>query len=77
MDIIRENFRLQIMSKKKARGPGRPKISKDEIHWHVRLDEATDKALKSLAKRWDCSRSEAMRRAVTETAKKGRRKKKL
>ena len=50
--------------KKRSPGPGRPALAPDQIRWNVRLDEATDKALDLLAKKWNCSRSEAMRQAL-------------
>ena len=63
------------MGRKKKEARGRPRISEREIHLHVRLDEASDEALATLARRWDCKPAAALRRAITEAAKKGKKKK--
>ena len=56
--------------RKRKKGAGRPRLAKakDPIRWNMRLDEATDQALVALAEHWECSCSEAARRAVKAAA---------
>ena len=54
----------------KGKKIGRPITVKDNVTLTIRLDEATQKKLEQLtdSKHWNCTKSEAIRRAIEEEA---------
>ena len=69
--VLLSNLSVTMSSRKKTqkKGPGRPSLAPDEIRIVVRLDQETDWSLTKLARLWRITRSEALRKAVKERAK--------
>ena len=48
--------------------PGRPTTLEADAHIHIRVDQNTKNALVILASNWQCTPSEAVRRAIKQCA---------